>query len=296
MSDDAVKAAPPNYSYSLAFDRTKFLTGYVQRFSKSPRYNAGATQSLLDLLTQIEKDSRITDIRWAAYMLATTAWETTSPTRVERPAHTKKGKPILDKTGKPVMTKSMRWLNTMAPVEEVGHGRGRRYSDPVKVKLLADGSARITEHDGDQFSISVAGTIKKLTKKAVMGSTYGAAVADAYTKDDGVEGVFYGRGFVQLTWWSNYAKAGVRLGRGLDLLVHPDLVKEVGTAYQVMATGMLTGTIFANGHKFADYFSGSDTHYEKARKMVNGSDHAADIAAIARLFEAVLLESKGIQL
>ena len=188
--------------------------------------------------------------------------------------------------------KRKKWLMTMAPVDEVGHGKGRRYHEPVKVAALADGSVRVTEQDGDQFSVSPSGAIRALTKGAKMGTTDGGTAAKIYDNDPGDENAYFGRGYVQLTWWSNYAKAGVALGRGLDLLLDPELVKEPATAYAVMAHGMRTGSGFANGHKFANYFSGKNRDYKHARKMVNGMSHAEDIAIIARAFEEVLLNSR----
>lgn len=53
-----------------------------------------------------------------------------------------------------------------------------------------------------------------------------------------------------------------------------------------------TGFGFANGKKFPHYFFGMYTDYVGARAMVNGSDHATDIAAIAASFEKVLLKAK----
>jgi len=37
---------------------------------------------------------------------------------------------------------------SMAPADEAGHGKGRRYHEPA---ALADGGVRVTEQDGDQF-------------------------------------------------------------------------------------------------------------------------------------------------
>lgn len=59
-----------------------------------------------------------------------------------------------------------------------------------------------------------------------------------------------------------------------------------------MSQGMRTGQGFANGHKFANYFVGDQTRYVEARQMVNGSDHAGDIAALARKFETILLAAR----
>jgi len=160
------------------------------------------------------------------------------------------------------------------------------------VAVLADRSVRVTEQDGDQFSVSQTGAIKPHTKGANMGTVDGGAAAKIYDNDPGDEHAYYGRGYVQLTWWSNYAKAGVALGRSLDLLLDPELVKEPKTAYALMSHGMRTGFGFANGHKFAEFFSGKKRDYKHARKMVNGMSHAEDIAKLAEAFEEILLESR----
>jgi hypothetical protein len=298
-----------DYRQSGSFDRAIFQTELLAQFGKGGRYNADALPDLFALLTQIELDGAITDIRWTAYMLATVYWETTYPTLRERPARNKQGKPILDKAGNPVMLKSYPWLMTMRPVDEVGKGKTRDYHEPVKVKKLADGSVRVTEQDGDQFAVKPGGTFSVLTSATkinvpkatvgnkfegggVMGTKDGGKANATYDADDGVENAYYGRGYVQLTWWSNYAAASARLGRGLDLLLDPELVKQTDIAYEIMSRGMRLGEGFANGHTFAKYFTAKTTNYTAARAMVNGSDHAADIAAVATKFEAILLKAR----
>lgn len=289
---------PPDYNAywlnPVAYDKSKFLAELAIAFSSRPHYNAGAAQHAVLFLRMIEQDRDIADLRWAAYMLATTMWETTTPHRTERVALNKKGHPIKNKrTGKVVMVKVTRWQMTMAPVSEVGHGKGRRYHESVKIKVLDNGSARITEHDGDQFTVQTDGNIKPMNKGAKMGAKDGAPTSSVFDSDDGFEQVFYGRGYVQLTWWSNYAKAGIAIGRGLDLLLDPDAVKTPAIAFEIMALGMLTGTIFANGNKLSDFISGANCDYEGARATVNGTDHAADIAALASKLQEVLMKSKG---
>jgi Chitinase class I len=276
------------FKYSGLFDRVKLAAEFNQRFGKNPRFNAAAEPHLMTLVGFIERNALITDIRWAAYMLATIFWETTSPVEVVVPK-TKKGQPVVDKSGKPVLLKQKRWLMTMSPVDEVGRGKGRKYHEPVKVRKVDDGSAFVIEQDGDQFSVSAQGVVKAITKKAAMGTIDGGAAVKAYDDDPGQEQAYFGRGYVQLTWWSNYAKAGVALGKGLDLLFDPELVKQPETAYAIMSHGMRTGQGFANGRTFSQYFVGDQTNYIGARAMVNGSDHAAAIADIAVDFEAVLL-------
>ncbi len=280
-----------SYTFSGFYSLSIFNSRFSETFRKNPHYNLGAFSSISTLIDLINRDPDITDVRWGAYMLATVMWETTSLFTVEMPVRNKKGQPII-KNGKPVTVKRREWLMTMAPVSEVGHGKGRRYHEPVKVVVLADGSAWVTEQDGDQFSVTPAGVIGALKKGAKMGTTDGGAATKIYENDPGIENAYYGRGYVQLTWWSNYAKAGVALGRGLDLLLNPELVKQPEIAYAVMSNAMRTGFGFANGHKFADFFSGKKRDYKHARKMVNGMSHAEDVAKLAEAFEEILLDSR----
>ncbi len=289
--------ALPSYLYLGSYDRAIFQTEFAKRFSKNGRYDPGAIPAMFELLTFIERDTLITDMRWAAYMLATVLWETTYPKVVEIAVKNKKGQPVISKkTGKPEVVKSRVWLMTMAPVDEVGRGKGRNYHEPVKVRTLTDGSVQVTEQDGDQFSVTTAGKVKALTKKASMGTTDGGAAVKAYVDDTGDEHAYFGRGYVQLTWWSNYATTGAAIGRGLDLLLDPELVKQPAVAYAIMAHGMRTGDGFANGRTFARYFSATRSNYVGARAMVNGSDHAASIATIAVMFEAILVASRPVRL
>ncbi|WP_290662345.1 hypothetical protein [Aquabacterium sp.] len=121
------EASTSTWKSPVAYDRTVFANEFAKSFGNSPRYNAGSLPSTFALLRMIEKDRQITDLRWAAYMLATTMWETTSPHRILRQAKNRKGIALKDKHGKPVMVKTTHWQMTMAPVTEVGHGKGRKY-------------------------------------------------------------------------------------------------------------------------------------------------------------------------
>lgn len=78
-----------------------------------------------------------------AYILATVSWEATAP--ITETHKNSKGKVI---TTHP-------WRMTWAPVEEVGHGHKRAYEHPVKVFSAADGSIRVTEWDGDQWTFEL---------------------------------------------------------------------------------------------------------------------------------------------
>lgn len=286
-------AALATYARPARFDRIKLREGFLAQFGKDPHFDSAAIPQLEQLVGFMEADNGIADIRWMAYMLATAYWETTSLKKETVPTLDKKGRPRVDKKGQPLVHSRQRWAITMSPVEEVGHGAGRNYFLPVKVKALPGGDARVTEQDGDQFTVSAKGLQTAITKGARMGAAATQKAVKTYVDDDGTELSYFGRGYVQLTWWSNYAMAGAQLGLGLQLLLDPDQVLKPEIAYKLMAHGMLTGEGFANGRKFSAYFNGARTDYVKARAMVNGTDHAADVAAVARQFETILLAAKS---
>ncbi len=278
------------YAYSGAYDHARFLAAFKANV-KTAGFAATTDEDILELLGFIEADMAVTDLRWTAYLLATAFWEGRSKVREMHQVIDRKGRPLVDKKGNKVERTITKW-RIMQATEEIGHGRGRRYHEPVKITLDPSGDVLVTEHDGDQWTVNPLGHIKPKKKKIHVGAKDGAPAAKAYADSKGAEESYYGRGFVQLTWWDNYVRAGVELGLGDLLLIHPEKLKEPSIAYRVMAHGMRTGKIFANGHKLADYFTGTGSDYVGARAMVNGVDHDEDIAAIARNIEAALLLSK----
>lgn len=76
-------------------NREKFFDGWRDAFGPLTQ---GQVDGIESLLANLEADDRVNDIRWAAYMLATTYYET---------------------------------AKTMQPIEEYGRGKGRRYGLPV---------------------------------------------------------------------------------------------------------------------------------------------------------------------
>ncbi|MDE2398661.1 MAG: glycoside hydrolase, partial [Burkholderiales bacterium] len=170
---------PVDYRSFGRFDRKIFLQGFWRAF-RGRGLGSGALGDVQTLLGLMERDAAVTDIRWMAYMFATVLKETTHPEARQVRVLDRKHRPVLDKNGQP-MTRTVRpWVVTMAPVAEVGHGAGRRYHEPVKVLRLEDGSVRVTEIDGDRFSVSKAGVILPLTPKADLGARDGAPHAQVY--------------------------------------------------------------------------------------------------------------------
>jgi hypothetical protein len=220
----------------MRIDRKKFFDGYRQQFGGSDGVSQQEVNGLSRLLSGIEHDPHIKDVREAAYMLATSKWET---------AH------------------------TFHPIHEYG---GKSY-----------------------FIKRYGGQTKK-------GKELGNDTPD--------EGYYYaGKGDVQLTGESNYEKAEValrreypelvaawetRTGKKFDLTVgdqpndtlDPMNVMDPELSYAIMSFGMRHGMF--TGRKMAHY---KGKPFGLWRPIINGTDHAEDIAKIARGFEKILTDA-----
>lgn len=112
------------------------------------------------------------------------------------------------------------------------------------------------------------------------GKPYG--ITDPITRQ-----VYYGRGGTQTTWRANYEKLGRLMG--LDLLHKPDLLLDpeisATATLKAMATGLYTG------RSLGEYFSPTASDPVGARAIINGHDHAEDVAAVYASFLAALREA-----
>jgi hypothetical protein len=283
---ESTNMATVDYTYSGKYDDKAFQREYKTAFKDVPKYNEPSMPDLQYVLGKLGTDSRIVDIRWAAYILGTMFVESSHTVKVQ--------KQIADKKGK-VKTQTLKVWRNYQPVDEVGRGKGLLYERPVKVKRLPNGNARITEWDGDQWTISASSGKAVPVGTPKRGADPSKPSDPAYDADDGNPELYFGRGYVQITWWSNYAAAGVELNQGLAFLFDPEKIKDPETAYAITATAMCEGQIFTGGRKLADYFIGGYTNYVGARDMVNpGAPHAnkVEVAKIAERFEKVLFASK----
>ena len=116
------------------------------------------------------------------------------------------------------------------------------------------------------------------------GRKYGqpVTVTDAAGKE--YTNVYYGRGYVQLTWDYNYRAMGSALKN--RLLYEPQLALDAEVAYEIMSLGMRKGSF--TGRKLADYIHDGACDYVQARKIINGLDQAERIAGYAQKLEAIL--------
>jgi putative chitinase len=140
----------------------------------------------------------------------------------------------------------------LKPIEEIGRGKGRRYGK--------------------------AGARMKAMPNPPM---YGGQIP-------------YGRGLVQLTWCDNYewadaecAKAG--LTKAGEILADFSLVMRPDVSAFILVRGMETGAFTTK--KLGDYLPDETATlegYVSPRRIINGTDRAADIAAYAVQFQAAI--------
>jgi len=109
-------------------------------------------------------------------------------------------------------------------------------------------------------------------KRAAMAARMGAKPGDGV--------LFYGRGYVQLTWRANYLRMGRKLG--IDLVADPERAREPGVAAAIMYFGMRDGDF--TGKRLADYFQPGRYDWVNARRIINGVDKAEEIGQYGRQF------------
>lgn len=99
---------------------------------------------------------------------------------------------------------------------------------------------------------------------------------------------YFGRGYVQLTWRSNYRRAGEKLDYPLE--GNPDLAMRPDIAAAILRTGMDEG--WFTGKSFKSYLPASGParldQFHEARRIINGTDKASVIAGYAMKFQAAL--------
>ncbi|HZX26181.1 MAG TPA: hypothetical protein VFF16_03865 [Telluria sp.] len=191
------------------FNHQTFFNAYEERFAPLP---ANKRTALDTLLAYIQLDPDVTDMRWAAYMLATVKHEC---------------------------------ADTWLPIAEYGSDTYFGRYEPA--------------------------------------TTVGARLGNTQPGD----GKRYrGRGYVQITGRANYARLGQRLGIGDALVDDPDRALEPLPAYRILSLGMREGLF--TGKRLGDFIAGQQTDYLGARRIINGTDQAAAIAAYALGIEQAL--------
>lgn len=113
-----------------------------------------------------------------------------------------------------------------------------------------------------------------------MRKPYGEKIKLNRKRYDFPDKLYFGRGFVQLTWYENYEKFGRILK--LPLLEEPELALRLDVSVRVLFLGMTQGLF--TGVNLARYFNDEREDWVKARKIINGLDKAELIGLYGRRF------------
>lgn len=117
------------------------------------------------------------------------------------------------------------------------------------------------------------------------GRPYGTMVKHSGVVYSKPNKLFYGRGYIQLTWYENYELMGRLIGA--DLLNAPELALQPDIATKIMFEGMTKGSSsFGDftGKCLEQYFNKTTEDWKNARRIINGLDRATEIGTIAQKF------------
>ncbi len=89
---------------------------------------------------------------------------------------------------------------------------------------------------------------------------------------------------MQLTGAANYRKMTTLTG--FNLIKNPEYANRPNIAAQIMMHGMTKGLF--TGKRLSDYINSIKCDYKGARRIINGTDRADDIAEYAERFDDAL--------
>lgn len=106
---------------------------------------------------------------------------------------------------------------------------------------------------------------------------------------------YIGRGYIQLTWLSNYKKFGKKLN--IDLVENPSLANKPEYAWLIMEMGMTDNYGIKDPdftkYTLEDFINAEKTDYLNARKIINPKDYDSykPIEELSYQFESILKKS-----
>lgn len=161
------------------------------------------------------------------------------------------------------------------------------------VNAILDEWERTGRTDLRQLGYILATTYHETAKTMAPIEEYGRGAGRKYGKKVKMDGtpyhtpdkIFFGRGYVQLTWYENYDKMGKLLG--IDLLNHPEYALTPHWSVKIMFEGMFTAKSFKGdftGKHLDQYFNKTTEDWVNARRIINGLDQADRIAGYGRKF------------
>lgn len=120
------------------------------------------------------------------------------------------------------------------------------------------------------------------------GLPYGRKIKQSGERYSYPDELYYGRGYVQLTWYENYERFGKLLG--VSLLERPSLALDKDISAKILIEGMARGLFTGVG--LSKYFNDDKSDWRNARRVVNGIDRAQTVAEYAKVFYEALLQGK----
>ena len=151
--------------------------------------------------------------------------------------------------------------------------------------ILDEWETNHSKKDDRWLAYMLATTCHETDKKMQPIEEYGKGKGRAYGKPDDVTiQVYYGRGYVQLTWKYNYAAMGKVVKD--DLVNHPELALRADYATKILFYGMMNGSFTSK--KLSLYFNAATEDWKNARRIINGLDKANMIADYGRSFYAAI--------
>ena len=125
---------------------------------------------------------------------------------------------------------------------------------------------------------------------------YGKGKGKPYGEPAGPYGkVYFGRGLVQITWLSNYTKQDQKLELKGELVKHPELALDWEIALPICFGGCRDGDftgVCLGDHIVCSNPETDTTDFFEARTVVNGHDHASDIAKLATKFASAITHAE----
>jgi len=145
-----------------------------------------------------------------------------------------------------------------------------------------DGSQRFNKANEYAYILS---TIKHETADSFLPiREFGKGKGKSYGRLYPNGNVYYGRGYVQITWDYNYKKLGKILN--VPLYEKPDLALVPEIAYNILEYGTFYG--YFTGKRLNDYVNENESNYYSARKVINGLDKAELIKGYAEKFYNII--------
>lgn len=161
------------------------------------------------------------------------------------------------------------------------HETGAKMVPNVEI-LNYTSAARIRAVWPSRFPTEASAAPYVRNPRGLANKVYNGRMGNRAGSDDGW--LFRGRGLPHLTGRDNYVRASNKTGT--DLVSSPDRALELPIAVKVLFDGMGEG--WFTGQRMSQHLNKTPPDYVNARKIVNGTDKAADIAGYARAFENAL--------